>query len=161
MGLPGGSYVMAAFTHLNPEGCPFHHGGLWRLHCAPPSTPAWETVYHRGADLRAHPGAGPEGADAGDPGAVQRQPHRHPRGPAFCQALYHATDYGPAQAQPPGSRRLLGRTASTTARCATPVTTVTCSIAPVWSAGWTTPVIWSTTGAARPSPHVLEIPPLR
>ncbi|WP_288212391.1 RES family NAD+ phosphorylase, partial [uncultured Aeromonas sp.] len=48
VGLPGGSYVMAAFTHLNPEGARFTTGDFGGYYCAPSlDTGIKETVYHR------------------------------------------------------------------------------------------------------------------
>lgn len=48
VGLHGGSYVMAAFTHLNPEGARFTTGDFGGYYCAPLlDTAVKETVYHQ------------------------------------------------------------------------------------------------------------------
>lgn len=48
VGLHGGSYVMAAFTHLNPEGARFTTGDFGGYYCAPQlDTAVKETVYHQ------------------------------------------------------------------------------------------------------------------
>lgn len=48
LGLHGGSYVMAAFTHLNPEGARFTTGDFGGYYCAPQlDTAVKETVYHQ------------------------------------------------------------------------------------------------------------------
>lgn len=48
VGLHGGSYVMAAFTHLNPEGARFTTGDFGGYYCAPQlDTAIKETVYHQ------------------------------------------------------------------------------------------------------------------
>lgn len=48
VGLSGGSYVMAAFTHINPEGARFTTGDFGGYYCAPLlDTAVKETVYHQ------------------------------------------------------------------------------------------------------------------
>lgn len=48
IGIPHGSYVMAAFTHLNPEGARFTTGDFGGYYCAPLlDTALKETIYHR------------------------------------------------------------------------------------------------------------------
>lgn len=48
VGLAGGSHVMAAFTHLNPEGARFTTGDFGGYYCAPSlDTAIKETVYHQ------------------------------------------------------------------------------------------------------------------
>lgn len=48
VGLNGSSYVMAAFTHLNPEGARFTTGDFGGYYCAPLlDTAVKETVYHQ------------------------------------------------------------------------------------------------------------------
>ncbi|WP_368164340.1 RES family NAD+ phosphorylase [Aeromonas sp. R6-2] len=48
VGVPGGSYVMAAFTHINPEGARFTTGDFGGYYCAPLlDTAIKETVYHQ------------------------------------------------------------------------------------------------------------------
>lgn len=48
VGLHGGSYVMAAFTHVNPEGARFTTGDFGGYYCAPLlDTAVKETVYHQ------------------------------------------------------------------------------------------------------------------
>ncbi|WGL58221.1 RES family NAD+ phosphorylase [Kluyvera intermedia] len=48
VGLNGSSYVMAAFTHINPEGARFTTGDFGGYYCAPLlDTAIKETVYHQ------------------------------------------------------------------------------------------------------------------
>lgn len=48
VGLHGSSYVMAAFTHINPEGARFTTGDFGGYYCAPQmDTAVKETVYHQ------------------------------------------------------------------------------------------------------------------
>lgn len=48
VGLHGGSYVMAAFTYINPEGARFTTGDFGGYYCAPLlDTAVKETVYHQ------------------------------------------------------------------------------------------------------------------
>ncbi|MEG0008131.1 MAG: RES family NAD+ phosphorylase [Aeromonas sp.] len=48
VGLAGGSYVMAAFTHIHPEGARFTTGDFGGYYCAPVlDTAVKETVYHQ------------------------------------------------------------------------------------------------------------------
>lgn len=48
VGLNGSSYVMAAFTHINPEGARFSTGDFGGYYCAPQlDTAIKETVYHQ------------------------------------------------------------------------------------------------------------------
>jgi hypothetical protein len=54
VGLPGGSYVMAAFTHLNPEGARFTTGTLAAILCPPRHRHQGDGL-PQGADLRVHP----------------------------------------------------------------------------------------------------------
>lgn len=99
VGLPGGSYVMAAFTHLNPEGARFTTGDFGGYYCAPSiDTGIKETVYHRERIF----GYTREPAQKVQMRVIQAQFSAgliDITGPAFLPGpLYHATDYGPAQA---------------------------------------------------------------
>ena len=90
---------MAAFTHLNPEGARFTTGDFGGYYCAPSlDTGIKETVYHRERIF----GYTREPAQKVQMRVIQAQFSASLidiTGPAFLPGpLYHATDYGPAQA---------------------------------------------------------------
>ena len=99
VGLAGGSYVMAAFTHLNPEGARFTTGDFGGYYCAPLlDTAVKETVYHQERVF----------GYTSEPAQKLQMRVLHTE---FCASLvdirgedylasplYHATDYGHSQA---------------------------------------------------------------
>lgn len=98
VGMPGGSYVMAAFTHLNPEGARFTTEDFGGYYCAPLlDTAVKETVYHQERVF----GYTQEPAQK----VQMRVLHTEFRarliditGESFLTTLlYHATDYGHSQ----------------------------------------------------------------
>ena len=96
---PGTQPVMAAFTHLNPEGARFTTGDFGGYYCAPLlDTAVKETVYHQERIF----------GYTNEPAQKLQMRVLHTefcaklvdiRGDDYLTSpLYHATDYGPAQA---------------------------------------------------------------
>jgi hypothetical protein len=99
VGLHGGSYVMAAFTHINPEGARFTTGDFGGYYCAPLlDTAVKETVYHQerifgytnepAQKVQMRVLCAEFSACLAD---ISNEPF-------LSSPLYHATDYGQSQA---------------------------------------------------------------